>query len=305
MASSFGCGHGPGAPCFRLAGARGARNSRCELGPGRLRDLLERRPPPQTQGIRRVLRLRGARFRTPHPGFSSRGSHGRFVAPAPGDLGPAPGRQRGDAEPGAATAARDFPAHTDAALDRRGAPGRQRPSLVRRRRVLRASRGLPIGRVASDLAADAPVRLAVADRDRGPRLLQEISFAASAPGLPLRADLLALRPRGDRAIRPRARRRAGPAATLPLPPVPSRRDGSGALSRDRPLEKRLLIAAGLSLVVLLAWEWLVPKPPKPPRTAATTPSAAASATPAPGQTQAQTRRSGRRRVRRLGSPSAP
>jgi len=52
------------------------------------------------------------------------------------------------------------------------------------------------------------------------------------------------------------------------------------------LEKRLLIAAGLSLVVLLAWEWLVPKPPKPPRTEATTPAAAVSAVPAPGQTQA-------------------
>jgi YidC/Oxa1 family membrane protein insertase len=52
------------------------------------------------------------------------------------------------------------------------------------------------------------------------------------------------------------------------------------------LEKRLLIAAGLSLLVLLAWEWLVPKPPKPAKTAAATPAAAVSAPPAPGQTQA-------------------
>ena len=46
------------------------------------------------------------------------------------------------------------------------------------------------------------------------------------------------------------------------------------------MEKRLLLAAGLSLVVLLAWEWMVPKPAKPPVPVSPTPAAAAGdATP--------------------------
>jgi YidC/Oxa1 family membrane protein insertase len=47
------------------------------------------------------------------------------------------------------------------------------------------------------------------------------------------------------------------------------------------LEKRLLVAAGLSLVVLLAWEWIMPKPARPPQPAGapTTPSAAVTASP--------------------------
>ena len=60
------------------------------------------------------------------------------------------------------------------------------------------------------------------------------------------------------------------------------------------MEKRLLIAAGLSLAVLLAWEWLVPKPPKPPvaaptpseataSTTSTTPSADTAAAPGAGE----------------------
>ncbi len=44
--------------------------------------------------------------------------------------------------------------------------------------------------------------------------------------------------------------------------------------------KRLLLAAGLSLAVLLAWEWIVPKPAKPPVAPAKIP-AEASAVPAP------------------------
>ena len=48
-------------------------------GPVVSETLLPGRPPPQTQGIRRVLRLRGARFRTTHPGLSPR----RRSAPAP------------------------------------------------------------------------------------------------------------------------------------------------------------------------------------------------------------------------------
>jgi len=48
------------------------------------------------------------------------------------------------------------------------------------------------------------------------------------------------------------------------------------------MEKRLLVAAGLSLVVLLTWEWIVPKPPKRVAPLVETPAAAAAATPAAG-----------------------
>jgi len=48
------------------------------------------------------------------------------------------------------------------------------------------------------------------------------------------------------------------------------------------LEKRLLVAAGLSLLVLLAWEWLVPKPPKPPAALSPTPVSAVTTTATTG-----------------------
>jgi YidC/Oxa1 family membrane protein insertase len=48
------------------------------------------------------------------------------------------------------------------------------------------------------------------------------------------------------------------------------------------MEKRLLVAAGLSLLVLLTWEWIGPKPPKRVAPLAETPAAAAAATPAAG-----------------------
>jgi YidC/Oxa1 family membrane protein insertase len=53
------------------------------------------------------------------------------------------------------------------------------------------------------------------------------------------------------------------------------------------MEKRLLLAAALSLAVLMVWEWVVPKPPRPapsPRTASTasaTPSATSASAPSP------------------------
>ncbi len=46
------------------------------------------------------------------------------------------------------------------------------------------------------------------------------------------------------------------------------------------MERRLLIAAGLSLVVLLTWEWVGPKTPKRAAPAIATPVAVAAATPA-------------------------
>ena len=45
------------------------------------------------------------------------------------------------------------------------------------------------------------------------------------------------------------------------------------------MEKRLLAAAGLSLLVLLAWEWLIPKPARPRVPLGVTPAASSSATP--------------------------
>ncbi len=47
------------------------------------------------------------------------------------------------------------------------------------------------------------------------------------------------------------------------------------------MEKRLLLAAGLSLAVLLAWEWMVPKPAKPPVPVSPTPAATAGGATAP------------------------
>ena len=56
------------------------------------------------------------------------------------------------------------------------------------------------------------------------------------------------------------------------------------------MEKRLLVAAGASLLVLLAWEWLVPKPARPPQAAPPSVTASASApqteTTGPGGTPA-------------------
>ncbi len=58
------------------------------------------------------------------------------------------------------------------------------------------------------------------------------------------------------------------------------------------MEKRLLLAAALSLAILVAWEWMVPKPARPPAAApAATPAAAAAPTapvsaPAPAATVA-------------------
>ncbi len=48
------------------------------------------------------------------------------------------------------------------------------------------------------------------------------------------------------------------------------------------MEKRLLVAAGLSLLVLLTWEWIVPKPPKRVAPLVETPAAAGAPTPAAG-----------------------
>ena len=53
------------------------------------------------------------------------------------------------------------------------------------------------------------------------------------------------------------------------------------------MERRLLYAAGLSLAVLLAWEWLVPKPEKKPALPAPTPAQASAAPQAGPQADLQ------------------
>ena len=107
-----------------------------------------------------------------------------------------------------------------AAVARRQRRGpRPRGALVSRisrrtsgRGSARASRVCPVRDAAARVAAVAMLGL-----------LQAIPLAAPAAGLPLRADLLGLRPRGDRALRPRARAgRLAAAAPASLPSVPPR-----------------------------------------------------------------------------------
>ena len=102
-----------------------------------------------------MLRLRGARFRTPHPGLPSGRYDGFGFEPpaAPGNLGAPPRRNSRDAQPRPSATARDLPPHTAASGEQSGAARRQRETVVRRRRVLRASRGLHIRGDASPVTA--------------------------------------------------------------------------------------------------------------------------------------------------------
>ena len=115
-------------------------------GPAVSGDLLQRRPPPQTQGIRRVLRLRGARFRTPHPGLPARRSAGCDRPPRWGSRFPAASGTAVTRNRVRRRLREIFRRTRPLFVERRGAPRRQRETLVRRRRVLRASRGLPVHR---------------------------------------------------------------------------------------------------------------------------------------------------------------
>ena len=135
-ASSSACGPARAVPSSRPAAARGAKDSRCEFGPGRPRDLLPGRPPPQTQGIRRVLRLRGARFRTTHPGLPPRRPR-RPRAHAPGDLGSAP---RGQSPCSAIACGGDCGRSSDAPRSLFGEAGCGSSSTPDRRRPRRPSR---------------------------------------------------------------------------------------------------------------------------------------------------------------------
>jgi len=103
MVSSCACAPARAAPSFRRAAAKGARSSRCEFRPGRPGDFLPGRPPSQTKGFRRVLRLRDSRVRTPPPGFSAAGGRG----PEARALGAAPGRDGHGAQSRQEKAARD------------------------------------------------------------------------------------------------------------------------------------------------------------------------------------------------------
>ena len=110
MDFSCGCGRERAVPSSPPAGARGAKDSRCELGPGRRRDTLPRRPPPQTQGIRRVLRLRGTRVRTTHTGVPVDGRNSRRQSLSARDLGSAPRRKRRGPESRPPAPSGDLPA---------------------------------------------------------------------------------------------------------------------------------------------------------------------------------------------------
>ena len=158
----------------------GHKNSRCELGPGRLRDLLEGRPPPQTQGIRRVLRLRGARFRATRPGLPPRRRRGR--PPAPRNLGATPGwaaRSRATGRGGAC--GRSSAARASSSSRGRGGSWstcdprrRRRTSRIWRRTIGRPSRAPSRGSRAGERA--------FARRHRPARLLQAFPSRRCCPG---------------------------------------------------------------------------------------------------------------------------
>src|SRR5262249_17789567 len=106
---------------------RVAKDSRCELEPGRLREVLPGRSPPKTQGIRRVLRLRSARFRSTRPGLRPRRSLAR---PSPsGHLGPEARRQFGRAQSRPAAPARDLSAFARPASESRRGDRREREGV--------------------------------------------------------------------------------------------------------------------------------------------------------------------------------
>src|SRR5262245_28564163 len=82
---------------------------------------------------------------------------------------------------------------------------------------------------------------------------------AAAGGLPLRADLLAVRTRGSAAARCAPRWLAGAAPSGALPPVRRLRRRSRPLRRG--VDRNLLIAMVLSMLVLVLWSSLQPPPP--------------------------------------------
>ena len=142
MDFSCGCGRERAVPSSPPAGARGAKDSRCELGPGRRRDTLPRRPPPQTQGIRRVLRLRGTRVRTTHTGVPVDGRNSRRQSLSARDLGSAPRRKRRGPESRPAPPSRDLPAGARGSSSLGPRARDSRASAVRSGVVYGAARGL-------------------------------------------------------------------------------------------------------------------------------------------------------------------
>ena len=113
-------------------------------------------------------------------------------------------------------------------------------------------------------------------------LLSPVSPRAVRAVLPVRADLLGLRRGGDPDARRAAGRLAGRAPPAALSPVRARGLRSGAAGRcctsaareSKNMEKRVILAIGLCVGVLLIWTSFFP-PPKPTPPAATAPVAGA------------------------------
>ena len=215
--------------------------------------------------------------------------------------------QRRRAQSGPPAPARDLPALARASSGRR----RRRWSSTRVRRRPRRSfrelsedyaRGACRGARRRSAAAAAGERAGARGR-RAARVLQALPLAAPAPRLPLRADLLGLRARGDRAARPRAAAAGSPcsgsaAATRSTAAASTRcREEAKSHGKTPPPRGRRSRSASCSL-----WEWLVPKPPPPRRLRAPTPArrraAAPSRPPAPRR-RLRRRPDRRRRPRRL------
>ena len=167
MVSWCGCAPAPAAPCSRRDAAKGARNSRCELRLGRPGDLLPGRPPSQTKGFRRVLRLRDPRVRT----SSSAVLPARRSRREAGSLPCASGRHGRRAQSSAAALARDLPPNAGSLRGPRRPSGGQRPAVCGGGFLRRAFDRLSLGGWAGAHAGHGAAMTAL---DRAARLVVQL-----------------------------------------------------------------------------------------------------------------------------------
>jgi hypothetical protein len=200
-----------------------------------------------------VLRLRARRVPDATSRFSSRGS-GR-PRRAWGSRA-APGRERRDTEPRAASPARDLPAHTTrfsigaARLVVNARPSRPPPPRSP------SFSGLPLGRTQSARVARREAPAGCASRSRSRLYKRFLSPLCRGPAVSSRPARSHARKRSRRYGLGRGAR--WPPATVPLPPVPSA--GWTRCLRGRPPWKDAFHRRQVSARAVLAWEWLVPKP---------------------------------------------